>query len=101
MTPRTQLQLAWTTFALFVAAALLAGELGTGSGWGIGAVVVLGALSLVPGLWALARSNFTRASVVLVALGVAVSQWRTLQMLYLVTSWGAHGAQGVAFEAPT
>jgi hypothetical protein len=91
MTSRAQLQLAWATFALLVAAAFLVGEFGTRFAWGIGAVVVLGALSLVPGLWVLARSNFSRASVVLVVLSVAVSQWRTIQMLYLVTSWDAHG----------
>lgn len=91
MTSRAQLQLAWATFALFVVAALLAGEFGSRIGLGLGAVIVLGALSVVPGLWVLARSNFTRASVVLVALGVAVSQWRALQVLYLVTFWGVHG----------
>jgi hypothetical protein len=91
MTSRAQLQLAWVLFALLVAAALLVGEVGTRYGLGIGTVVGFGALSLVPALWVLARSNFTSASVVLVTLGVAVSQWRTIQMLYLVTSWNAHG----------
>jgi hypothetical protein len=91
MTSRAQLQLAWVMFALVIAAALMVGEFGTRYGLGVGTVLGFGALSLIPGLWVLARSNFTTASVILVTLGVAVSQWRTIQMLYLVTSWNAHG----------